>query len=1499
MPPLLPCYEDLVADLLATDGLAVVGRGLGVHAIAHALLTALAPPPPRLVLLLNAPAAVVNRSLLPLFAAARSPDVVTPRLVNSATPARDRRAVYAAGGILAVSPTVLNADLLRGDLPVAAVAAVVVLAADRVAEGGVDAFSLRLLRQRNRAFGIKGLAEDASGMARGFHTAERVLRSLFMTRLFLVPRFTISVRAVLEAHPPEVVTLTVGLGGLAMRLRAALVRCMALTGEELRRAAPPAVDLPPLPPLRRGGVGAAAATAADPIEDDGSKDDPAAVAATIAFAGSMHAASRRLFAALWHALPAKTRQLVSDLSGLHTLLGALTRLSAVHWAAALGSAAASDGGRSYWLVTREGEAVFRLARARVYALRRGGGANGAAGVLAGQATPVRKGVGGVSGLNGQRTLPLGVPRRPTPLGPSPPKRPRPVGGNSGGGGVGDSVEPAPPAPPPTVVTPTLEANPKWSTLNAVLFEIASTLGEGGRSLAAVDDGGAAAEAPAAPPPGLHSAPPTPTVGNDSGGVAEVVLLDSDDDGGGREGADDTPRAVDATPRRGARGRGRKPGGSVAAAGGGVATGPATPRRSGRKRRAAAETASTPRSGSAPSSPPRAPAFPPPSSVGDSVPEAPSVDVAAAAAAAASPTVFVGVRDEQAMVQVAAVLTLGATSYLQRQLLRLGPGALGLHFRRRRRRRRWRHRTAAVGGGNWGTRAPVVSTPVAAAAVVPSTSAAAASTAVVGSATDQSTLTQMDTRGGGAEVAAATAGASPPPSPSAEDADEDGGELDGLDLLLGAGTTQPGVDEGDSGSDGEGRMSSGGGGWGDVDGAEGEGGVESDPEVAAYAASQRAPDDDASPAKPVRTASGGGVGGTPPPSVPGAVSGALGASSPLPPSGDHSVAAPSGRGRKRGVASLVANSRDAARAEAAFARVQAAAKATAAAALAAATADFDAYFGPVLGQVPSVPLRWWPPTSSAATTTAAGVPVAAARGAAASAAATAAAAGDDQQPTLTQMGMATGAAATPAGNGPPPVRVAPLELVLRPQRAPSGATSALLSALSPSFVVLYDPELSLVREVEVLAAERAAGHGSGASAVTAVNAGAHGEGAPLDTRAASAVRDAADGNASPPRGYSSSPPPVVVPPLRVYLIRYDRGIDDERYAAAAAQEASAFETLIRQRARMTTHAGQDGRVDAAAVAASVAAVLDAEDPAAGGGGNRRDARRRSTATTEGAPAVLTSDAARRGRVIVDARELRSGLPSALDEAGLAVVPATLAVGDYVVSPRLAVERKSPSDLASSLASGRLATQAAALIRHYAVPSLLLHLGGNTAGAGSGSGTGSSGRAHYSLSPSYSDIPAELSPTHILSRLALLVLNFPQLRLLWASSSRDAAVLLAALKAAEEGEPDEAVAVALGGIGAVAPLPGVEAADAVGPLDGDEWSRDGGDGGSSLDAEAMLGALPGVDSGNASRVMRSVGSVAELVGLSRTRMAEVLGSTAAATALWSFVHQVPPPDMVPVP
>ncbi len=59
-----------------------------------------------------------------------------------------------------------------------------------------------------------------------------------------------------------------------------------------------------------------------------------------------------------------------------------------------------------------------------------------------------------------------------------------------------------------------------------------------------------------------------------------------------------------------------------------------------------------------------------------------------------------------------------------------------------------------------------------------------------------------------------------------------------------------------------------------------------------------------------------------------------------------------------------------------------------------------------------------------------------------------------------------------------------------------------------------------------------------------------------------------------------------------------------------------------------------------------------------------------------------------QVIVDMREFRSSLPSLLHASGLLVLPVTLTVGDYILTPEICVERKSIPDLVSSFSSGRL-------------------------------------------------------------------------------------------------------------------------------------------------------------------------------------------------------------------
>ena len=78
----------------------------------------------------------------------------------------------------------------------------------------------------------------------------------------------------------------------------------------------------------------------------------------------------------------------------------------------------------------------------------------------------------------------------------------------------------------------------------------------------------------------------------------------------------------------------------------------------------------------------------------------------------------------------------------------------------------------------------------------------------------------------------------------------------------------------------------------------------------------------------------------------------------------------------------------------------------------------------------------------------------------------------------------------------------------------------------------------------------------------------------------------------------------------------------------------------------------------------------------------------------------------GPVLVDHRERESGIPDALVAAGLDVRLTDLPVGDYVLGPGLAVERKGPQDLGASIRDGRIFDQAIRLQSAFPLAVLLI-------------------------------------------------------------------------------------------------------------------------------------------------------------------------------------------------
>lgn len=77
-----------------------------------------------------------------------------------------------------------------------------------------------------------------------------------------------------------------------------------------------------------------------------------------------------------------------------------------------------------------------------------------------------------------------------------------------------------------------------------------------------------------------------------------------------------------------------------------------------------------------------------------------------------------------------------------------------------------------------------------------------------------------------------------------------------------------------------------------------------------------------------------------------------------------------------------------------------------------------------------------------------------------------------------------------------------------------------------------------------------------------------------------------------------------------------------------------------------------------------------------------------------------------RVVADERERASGVPEELSKLNVRVYFGRLPVGDYVLNPDIAVERKAVRDLVSSVYDSRLFYQSARMAASFAKPYLLV-------------------------------------------------------------------------------------------------------------------------------------------------------------------------------------------------
>ncbi|OQS04833.1 DNA repair endonuclease XPF [Thraustotheca clavata] len=333
--------------------------------------------------------------------------------------------------------------------------------------------------------------------------------------------------------------------------------------------------------------------------------------------------------------------------------------------------------------------------------------------------------------------------------------------------------------------------------------------------------------------------------------------------------------------------------------------------------------------------------------------------------------------------------------------------------------------------------------------------------------------------------------------------------------------------------------------------------------------------------------------------------------------------------------------------------------------------------------------------------------------------------------------------------------------------------SLLEDLQPEHVILYDPDVAFIRELEIYHA----------------------------------------------RYYED--------PLNVYFMVYEESAEQQAYLTEIKREKEAFEKLIKQKEHMVI-------------------PLNVYDIPAHIKAKQTPQYSLDTRTGGRAKVQLISNS-----IVIDVREFRSALPSMLHKEGMQLHPVTLEVGDYILSSQMCVERKSISDLFGSLNNGRLFNQAEMMTRHYQIPMLLVEFNPDKP---------------FALQE-VSEITSDIKHSSITSKLSLLVLHFPQLRILWSKSPQATVDLFKLVKKGHD-DPNVETAVAVG--------------SNSGPSNGSTFYN--------MNSVDVLRKLPGITQHNYRKVMAHCKNLAQLSNMTVDELEPLIGHSSARKLHRFFTHNV---------
>jgi DNA excision repair protein ERCC-4 len=329
------------------DELVLLARGLGLLRIVTNLLHSYDAAGNNLILLVGADdrenvwigEALAEHAAISQAPKARGLTLVNTDLMSVGT----REKLYAQGGIYSITSRILIVDFLSGLMNPETVTGVVVLHADKVVATSLEAFIIRIYRQKNKTGFLKAFSDAPEPFTMGYSPLSNMMKNLFLQKPALYPRYHVSVAKSLEGRKKaEVIELEVPMTEPMKDIQTAVLECVEASISELRKS--------------NAGI----------EMEDWTIDS--------ALHKNFDTMIRRQLDPVWHRTSFKTRQVVRDLTLLRTILHALLTYDAVDFnkyldtvlAASQPPPGSTKQNQSPWLFLDAADTIFTTAKRRVY-----------------------------------------------------------------------------------------------------------------------------------------------------------------------------------------------------------------------------------------------------------------------------------------------------------------------------------------------------------------------------------------------------------------------------------------------------------------------------------------------------------------------------------------------------------------------------------------------------------------------------------------------------------------------------------------------------------------------------------------------------------------------------------------------------------------------------------------------------------------------------------------------------------------------------------------------------------------------------------------------------------------------------------------------------------------------------------------------------------------------------------------------------------------------------